>query len=230
VTAAPERAARERRVGPVKIDHRTVGPFEENCYLVADETSGRAVLIDPGDEGDRIIEMVRASGATLDAIWLTHAHVDHIGAIAAVRRTYDVPVWLHPLDLPYYATMSARAAEMYGVPFEQPDGPDRELADGDLLRCGKLEFTVMHVPGHAPGLVSFNGDGVAFGGDLLFAGSIGRTDLPLGSPADMDASLERFASLPDDVVVFPGHGPRTTIGRERQSNPFLTGAARALRR
>lgn len=214
----------------MKIDQRTVGPFEENCYLVADETSGRAVLIDPGDDAERIVEMVQASGATLEAIWLTHAHVDHIGAVAAVRRSYDVPVWLHPLDLPYYRRMSARAAEMYGLPFEQPDGPHHELAEGDVMRCGTLEFTVMHLPGHAPGLVSFNGEGVAFGGDLLFAGSIGRTDLPLGDPADMDRSLERFATLPDEVVVYPGHGPKTTIGRERRSNPFLTGAARALRR
>jgi glyoxylase-like metal-dependent hydrolase (beta-lactamase superfamily II) len=214
----------------VKIDHRTVGPFEENCYLVSDEQSGHGALIDPGDEGERIVEMVRQSGVTLDAIWLTHAHVDHIGAVAEVRRHFDVPIFLHPLDLPYYTRLSARAAEMYGVPFEQPDGPDRELADGDIVSCGTLRFTVMHVPGHAPGLVSFNGHGVAFGGDLLFAGSIGRTDLPLGSPADMDASLERFATLPDETIVYPGHGPKTTLAREKQSNPFLTGRARPVRR
>jgi hydroxyacylglutathione hydrolase len=215
----------------VKIDHRTVGVFEENCYLVSDENSGRAVLIDPGDEGQRIVDMVRTAGVTLEAIWLTHAHIDHIGAVAAVRRAYDVPVLLHPLDLPYYTRLSARAAEMYGIDFEQPDGPDRELADGDVLECGALRFTVMHVPGHAPGLVSFNGQGVAFGGDLLFAGSIGRTDLPLGSPTDMDASLERFAAeLPDETIVYPGHGPKTTLAREKQSNPFLSGRARSVRR
>jgi hydroxyacylglutathione hydrolase len=215
----------------VKIDHRTVGVFEENCYLVSDENSGRAVLIDPGDEGQRIVDMVRTAGVTLEAIWLTHAHIDHIGAVAAVRRAFDVPVLLHPLDLPYYTRLSARAAEMYGIDFEQPDGPDRELADGDVLECGALRFTVMHVPGHAPGLVSFNGQGVAFGGDLLFAGSIGRTDLPLGSPTDMDASLERFAAeLPDETIVYPGHGPKTTLAREKQSNPFLSGRARSVRR
>lgn len=214
----------------MKIDHRTVGAFEENCYLVTDEETNRGVLIDPGDEGDRIVEMVRSSDVTLEAIWLTHAHLDHIGAIAEVRRHFDVPVFLHPLDQPYYTRLSARAAEMYGLPFEQPDGPDRELADGDVVHCGGLQFSVMHVPGHAPGLVSFNGNGVAFGGDLLFAGSIGRTDLPLASPTDMDASLERFATLPDATVVYPGHGPKTTLAREKQSNPFLTGRARPVRR
>jgi hydroxyacylglutathione hydrolase len=214
----------------VKIEHRTVGVFEENCYLLADEQASRGVLIDPGDEADQLIEMLTASGVTLDAIWLTHAHIDHIGAVAEVVRHFDVPVYLHPLDLPYYTRLSARAAEMYGIPFEQPEVPVRELADGDVLECGGLRFTVMHVPGHAPGLVSFNGHGVAFGGDLLFAGSIGRTDLPLASPTDMDSSLERFATLSDETIVYPGHGPETTVGREKRSNPFLTGRARAVRR
>ena len=215
----------------MRIDHRTVGPFEENCYLVADEASGRAVLIDPGDEADRLVEMVRTSGATLDAVWLTHAHVDHIGAVAALQREFDVPVHLHPLDLPYYTQLTARAAVMYGLDFDQPEGPDHELTDGQVLECGALRFTVMHVPGHAPGLVAFSGHGVSFGGDLLFAGSIGRTDLPLASPGDMTVSLARYtAALGDETVVYPGHGPATTIGREKRTNPFLLGAARLVRR
>ena len=215
----------------MRIDQRTVGPFEENCYLVVDEASGRGVLIDPGDEADRIVEMVDTSRATLDAVWLTHAHIDHIGAVAEIKRRYDVPVHLHPLDLPYYTQLSARAAVMYGLDFDQPEGPDRELADGDVLECGTLRFTVMHVPGHAPGLVAFTGHGVSFGGDLLFAGSIGRTDLPLASPAAMASSLARYTSaLADETVVHPGHGPATTIGREKRTNPFLSGAARLVRR
>jgi glyoxylase-like metal-dependent hydrolase (beta-lactamase superfamily II) len=215
----------------VRIDHRTVGAFEENCYLLTDDQTGRAVLIDPGDEAERILDMVAAAHVTLDAIWLTHAHVDHIGAVAAVKRRFDVPVYLHPLDLPYYTRLSARAAEMYGIDFEQPDAPDVELSDGQELACGGLRFQVMHVPGHAPGLVAFTGHGISFAGDLLFAGSIGRTDLPLGNPADMTASLARYsAALEDEVVVYPGHGPSTMIGREKRTNPFLTGVARPVRR
>ena len=214
----------------MKIDRRTVGPFQENCYLVIDDATDEAVLIDPGDEGSVLVDMVRASGARLTAIWCTHAHLDHIGGIAEVRRHYPVPVLLHPLDLPFYTRLSARAADAYGVPFEQPEEVPVEITDGELLRCGSLEFTVMHVPGHAPGQVSFNGHGVALSGDLLFAGSIGRTDLPLSNPFDMDASLERIATMPDGTAVHPGHGPSTTIGAEKQSNPFLSGRARALKR
>lgn len=215
----------------MNVDVRTVGLFEENCYLVVDESSGRAVLVDPGDEGDRIVEMVRASGATLEAIWLTHAHIDHIGAINEVRRAHDVPVHLHPLDLPYYERLSARAAEMYGMTgWDQPSATPQPLAEGDVVNCGALAFTVMHVPGHAPGHVSFNGHGIALSGDLLFAGSVGRTDLPLSDPYAMDASLGRFSNLPIETIVYPGHGPATSVARELETNPFLSGRARSVKR
>jgi glyoxylase-like metal-dependent hydrolase (beta-lactamase superfamily II) len=214
----------------VRIEQRTVGLFEENCYLLIDEQARRGVLIDPGDEGGRILDMVRDAGVAVDAIWLTHAHVDHIGAIAEVRRAIEAPVLLHALDLPYYTSLSARAAELYGLDFEQPDGPHGTLTEGQELRCGALRFSVMHVPGHAPGLVAFTGHGISFGGDLLFAGSIGRTDLPLGDPSEMERSLARYATLPPETIVYPGHGPRTTLARELQTNPFLTGAARLVRR
>lgn len=214
----------------MKILSRTVGPFQANCYLVVDETTGSAVLIDPGDDGAELVTMVRESGAKLEEIWLTHGHIDHIGGVAEVQRHFPVPVRLHPLDRPFYDTLSAKMAEMYGLPFDQPDAPQLELAEGDPLSCGNLHFAVMHVPGHAPGLVSFNGEGVALCGDLLFAGSIGRTDLPLSDPRAMNESLARIAALPEETVVHPGHGGPTTIGEELKSNPFLSGRARVLGR
>ena len=211
------------------ITSQTVGPFEENCYLVVDEGTRRAVLVDPGDEGGRIVEAVRRSGATLEAIWLTHAHLDHVGGVAEVKRAWDVPIFLHPADEPLYAN-AYRQAAAYGVPFEQPPASDQRLADGQVMRVGSLSFEVMHTPGHAPGHVIYHGHGVILGGDLLFAGSIGRTDLPLSNPAQMSASLERLMTLPADCDVHPGHGPATTLAAELRSNPFLTGAARVVRR
>lgn len=206
----------------MKIDVRTVGFFEVNCYLVVDESTDRAVLVDPGDDARRIIDMVRASGATLEAIWLTHAHLDHIGAINAVCDAMPVPVFLHPLELPYYERLAACRAEMYEVPWDQPLVTPRPIADLDMLSCGSLEFFVMHVPGHAAGHVSFTGHGVALSGDLIFPGSIGRTDLPLSDPKAMTASLRRFSMLPGRTTVYPGHGPPTTIAAELDSNPFLS--------
>jgi hydroxyacylglutathione hydrolase len=205
----------------------TVGPFQENCYLVSDPDSDSMVIVDPGDEAGRIIQAVERSGKTPEAIWITHGHLDHIGAIAAIKRRWDLPVYMHALDEPLVAIAGAKAA-MYGVPFEDPPPPDRILEEGQTLRVGNLELTVSHVPGHAPGHVMFYGHGNALVGDCLFAGSIGRTDLEFCNPAHLDASLKRIVALPDATVVHSGHGEITTIGREKISNPFLNGAARIV--
>ena len=204
-----------------------VGAFQENCYLLADDSSGSAALIDPGSEPERIIDMVERSGQRIEAIWVTHAHVDHIGAIAPVKRKWDVPVILHPLDEPLYR-VGGRQAQLYGIPYEEPPPPDAAFADGQRLKLGKLEFEVMHAPGHAPGHVVIHGNGVAFVGDCLFAGSIGRTDLPFSNAADLGRSLQKISALPPATIVYAGHGMSTTIGEERESNPFLNGTARIV--
>ncbi|HEX2780227.1 MAG TPA: MBL fold metallo-hydrolase [Gemmatimonadaceae bacterium] len=209
----------------MRVSSHTVGAFQENCYLVADETSGDAVLVDPGAEGERLLRAVAASGMTLRAIWLTHAHIDHIGGIAAVRRVHDVPIWMHPDDQPLYERGAWQAAN-YGLPFESPPPVDHALHDGDVLRVGTEEFRVLHTPGHAPGHCVFEGGGLILAGDLLFAGSIGRTDLPLSDPHAMTRSLARVTALAPALVVHPGHGPATTIARELETNPFLNGVAR----
>jgi glyoxylase-like metal-dependent hydrolase (beta-lactamase superfamily II) len=205
----------------------TVGAFQENCYLLTDAAAGVSVLVDPGYESERLIEAVDRSGTTLEAIWLTHAHLDHIGAIAGLERRWKVPVHLHPLDEPLYS-LATRQALLYGIEFEQPPPADRTLGEGDVLQVGTLRFDVMHTPGHAPGHVVIHGHGIGFVGDCLFAGSIGRTDLPLSNARDLATSLSRIAALPHDTVVYPGHGPATTIGTEARTNPFLTGAARIV--
>lgn len=206
----------------------TVGEFSENAYLAVDQQTGRAVFIDPGAEGARLVEVVRRSGATLDAIWLTHAHVDHVGGIAALRRTYDVPILLHPADERLYAA-AGEVARLYGIGFDPPPPVDGPLAEGQVLEVGGTRFEVLHVPGHAPGHVIFVGPDVVFGGDLLFAGSIGRTDLPFCDPVAMSESLARVAALSPALAVHPGHGAPTTIEQELRTNPFLSGLARPAR-
>jgi hydroxyacylglutathione hydrolase len=212
----------------MRIETLTVGALEENCYLVIDESTNHAVLIDPGDEPDRILDALRDSGATLDAVWLTHAHFDHLGGLAGVLREYPVPVYMHPLDAPLHE-IAVDSALRYGIRIEKPPAPDRELSEGDRVAVGSETLGVMHVPGHAPGHVAFYNDDVVFGGDCLFAGSIGTTDVDFGDRKTLDASLLRIVGLGDNLKLYPGHGPATTIRVERETNPFLLGYARLLR-
>ncbi|MGQ0537739.1 MAG: MBL fold metallo-hydrolase, partial [Gemmatimonadaceae bacterium] len=207
------------------IETFVVGAFQENTYLLADDTTGTAVFIDPGDDGDALASAAAERRLTISGIWLTHAHLDHVGGIAGLLRRAAIPVYMHPADTVVYERAAASAAR-YGLPFETAHIQALPLAEGDTLALGELRFGVIHVPGHAPGHVAFLGHGVAFVGDCLFAGSIGRTDLPLQDPTQLDVSLRRLAELPPETRVLPGHGPETTIGRELASNPFLTGLAR----
>lgn len=205
----------------------TVGPLQENCYLIVDAERGDAVLVDPGDEAPRIARAVSDCGATLRAIWLTHAHVDHVGAVAPLAEEFGVPVALHPLDQPLYDRAPEIGAR-YGMQIAAPPAPAIRLQEGMVVHVGARAFTVWHVPGHAPGHVVFVNDDMIFAGDLLFAGSIGRTDLPLSDPRAMRHSLERVSDMPPRAVVYPGHGPTTSVAHELQHNPFLIGLARPL--
>ena len=209
---------------PLKIAALTVGPVQSNAYLVTDVASGETVVIDPGDEAPRLLAALAEAGLAPAEIWLTHAHFDHIGAVAGLREVHPVPVRLHPADAPLYQHAGEQAA-WFGMTVRAPGVDPVDLADGERLLLGASEFEVRHTPGHAPGHVVFYAaaDGVVFGGDTLFRGSVGRTDLPLCDPVAFARSLrERLLTLPDDTRVLPGHGPDTTIGEERRDNPFLT--------
>jgi glyoxylase-like metal-dependent hydrolase (beta-lactamase superfamily II) len=196
------------------------GPLQENAYLVVDRQSGDAAMTDPGDDGDRLIAGVEHAGVRLRAIWLTHAHFDHVGAVRALRQHFGVPVYLHEADIPMFEAGPFQAAS-YGLPFDGDEVPGERFFEGQGLRLGRLSFTVMHTPGHSPGHVTVHGHGIALVGDCLFAGSIGRTDLPLGNSAELGRSLRRIVALPEETRVLPGHGPATTVGEERRSNPFI---------
>jgi glyoxylase-like metal-dependent hydrolase (beta-lactamase superfamily II) len=204
------------------------GQFVQNCYLVADPALGRAVMVDPGEEAGRFLSELRRRKWSLDAIWLTHAHIDHILGVAAIRETFPaVPIHLHPDDQPLYRGLPEQGRWMGFAGLEAPPPADHDLAPGQVLHVGEFQFEVRHVPGHSPGHVAFVGHGVILGGDVLFNGSIGRTDLPGGDYSTLMRSLQaEFLSRPDSTIVLSGHGPETTIGTERISNPYLTGAYR----
>ncbi len=203
------------------------GQLAENCYLIADRSTGEAVIIDPGEESAMFLAELDTRGWALRAIWVTHAHVDHIMGVGAVQRATGAPIHLHPLDRPLYDALPQFGAWM-GMQLEPAPPPDVELRPGTQVRIGRHAFDVRFTPGHSPGSVSFVGHGMVFGGDVLFNGSVGRTDLPGGDfPTLMTTLQSQFLSLPDSTVVHSGHGPDTTIGVERLTNPFLTGSVRA---
>jgi len=180
-------------------------------------------VIDPGDDARRIIDALDDWGVEPAAILLTHAHLDHIAAVGELVDRYACPIYLHPADLDLYRAAPGQAA-MFGLRIGAQPLPDHDLADGQRLRFGPIEFEVLHAPGHSPGGVVLAGHSVAFVGDCVFFGSIGRTDLPGGDTATLLSSIrERILTLPGDTVLYSGHGPATTVAREAGSNPFLVG-------
>ncbi|HSH44559.1 MAG TPA: MBL fold metallo-hydrolase [Longimicrobiales bacterium] len=206
----------------MKIRTFTSGVFGENAYLVRC-AAGEWVAIDPGAEAEAMARELEASGEPLRAILLTHAHLDHMEGVADLVDHVPAPIHLHPADRPLYDAAPQQAA-MFGHPFRAPPAPDEALAHGQELRFGDRVLEVRHAPGHSPGHVLFHdaAAGVAFVGDVVFRGSIGRTDLPGGDSRQLLASIrEQVLSLPDETVLYTGHGDPTTVERERTTNPFL---------
>ena len=216
------------------------GTFQTNCWLLATAEGAEAVVVDPGQDAlAGIEELCRHHRLKPVAALLTHGHLDHVWTVAPLAGAHDIPAFVHPADRhlltdPLAGFGPEARAAFGGLRLAEPDDV-RELADGQVVELAGLQLTVDHTPGHTPGHVTFrsaDGDqpGHLLAGDLVFAGSIGRTDLPGGSTAEMLASLAaRFLPLPDDMVVLPGHGPTTTVGRERATNPFLHGLDPASR-
>jgi glyoxylase-like metal-dependent hydrolase (beta-lactamase superfamily II) len=203
----------------------TVGPFQENCYVVGDQESGIGALIDPGDEAARITMAVEETGLDIGSIIVTHAHIDHVGAVASLAEEYACPVLMHAEAEPMLKELPTQAI-MMGIRFGKVPEVDRYVEDEEILEVGDLRLRSLYTPGHAPGHLAFyvEDEGLVLSGDALFAGSVGRVDLPGGSMEVLMQSIEeRLLTLPDETVVYSGHGPRTTIGNERTSNPFLQG-------
>ena len=209
------------------------GAFAANCYLVAPAPGAECVIIDPGQDAERgIEELLGRYRLKPIAVLLTHGHLDHMWSVAPVCGAKGVPAYIHPGDRELLADPGKGMSLMMGqqlfggITFSEPDDV-RELSDGEVVTLGGLNFIIGHTPGHTPGSVTFRSReddlDALFTGDLLFAGSIGRTDLPGGDHATILKSLARTLTLPDETIVLPGHGPQTTIGTERRGNPFLTG-------
>ena len=207
------------------LEKLTVGPFQENCYIVGDEATGTGALFDPGDEAMRIALAVEQTNLDIAQIIITHAHIDHVGAVATLVDEYACPVLMHAEAEPMLRQLPSQAL-MMGLRFGKVPAVDGYIKYEGVVTVGGLSFTALYTPGHAPGHLAFYAEEqeVVFSGDALFAGSVGRTDLPGGSMEVLMRSIsERLLTLPDGTRVLSGHGPETTIGRERMTNPFLGG-------
>jgi glyoxylase-like metal-dependent hydrolase (beta-lactamase superfamily II) len=200
-----------------------VGPFASNCYIVGSESSKQGIIIDPGAEAKLILRTVNDLGLTIHLILITHAHIDHIGALAPVKEGTGAKFAIHEAEAAAGLGMFSRMlSSMSGGSFSQPPKPERLLKDGDNIDIDDLSFTVLHTPGHSPGGISLYGHGIIFSGDTLFNHGIGRTDFPGCSYEQiMDSIKSKLMTLPDETIVYPGHGPATTIGEEKRGNPFL---------
>jgi glyoxylase-like metal-dependent hydrolase (beta-lactamase superfamily II) len=209
----------------VHINTIVVGRLETNCYIL--ESSGEAVIVDPGDESERILRFIKAINVIPTRIVATHTHFDHVLGVDGVRKATKTPFMIHPDDLPMLQSMQSRVRQFMGFEVQPPPKVDGYLKGGDFLKLGGETIRVLHTPGHSPGSLSLSGNGYVLTGDALFNQSIGRTDLPGGDLKTLMHSIkEQLFKLDDDTIVYPGHGPETTIGDEKLANPFVGKAAR----
>ena len=200
--------------------------FEQNCTIIWHEPSKKAVVIDPGGDVPKILEAIKQTGVTVEKIWLTHGHIDHVGGAAELRDALKVPIEGPHIADKFLLDHVVESGRNYGMTDVRNFAPDRWLDEGDQVKVGELTFDVFHCPGHSPGSVVFFSKEMRFAlvGDVLFNGSVGRTDLPGGSHATLIQSITgKLLPLGDDVAFICGHGPGSSIGHERATNPFLTG-------
>ena len=206
--------------------HREVGPLACNCYVVGDDATKQAIVIDPGGDADELASEIAAQGLSVTAIVATHAHFDHLIAAQRLREMTGAPFHLHTDDAPLLDWYQESGLMFLGVELPPPPEIDTRPTEGDVLIAGEARLEVLHTPGHSPGSLSLlgkaEGGPVLFAGDVLFAGSVGRTDLPGGNTKTLvDVIRSKVFPLGDDVTVYPGHGPATTVARERAANPFV---------
>jgi glyoxylase-like metal-dependent hydrolase (beta-lactamase superfamily II) len=198
-----------------------VGPIMANCFIVGCNETREAAVIDPGDEADRILLTLAQAKLTVKQIVNTHGHFDHVGANKRLKAATAAPILIHALDAPMLSMLS-RSAAAWGMSAEDSPSPDRTIDEGDVIQFGTLRLQVIHTPGHTPGGISLIADGCVFVGDTLFAGSVGRTDFPGGDFGTLKSSIQKkLFTLGDELKVFTGHGPETTIGEEKRHNPFV---------
>ncbi len=201
-----------------------VGPLASNCYIVGSASTKAGMIIDPGDEAQKILKSIKDLGLDTEIIVLTHGHLDHSGALKEIKEATGAEVAFHSDEAKPLQGQYQSLGAMFGLSYPIPPRPDRLLKDGDSLDIDGLHFSVIHTPGHTPGGICLSGQEVVFTGDTLFNQGIGRTDLPGGNYDQLMNSIHtKLMALPDNTIVYPGHGPKTTIGAERRSNPFLYG-------
>ena len=203
-------------------EHLVVGPLQCNCYIVGDPGTKEAIVIDPGDDADRLAASLASRNLTVTAIVATHAHFDHIVAAERLRALTGAPFYLHAEDKPLLAWMQESGRLFLGMDLPPPPEVDTAAREGDRWVAGSVGLEIIHTPGHSPGSISLVADSGVFSGDTLFAGSIGRTDLPGGDMhALLDAVRDKLFRLDQELAVYPGHGPSTTLAAEREHNPFV---------